>query len=80
MRMSSKLTVPADFDRASDEQRIAFVQELWNRIAENPQRVPVPEAHRRVLEQRLNDYYADPAAGQAWAEVRDDLLAKLRKI
>ena len=78
MRMASKLTVPDDFDRAPDEQRIAFVQELWDRIAENPVRVPVPESHRRILEQRLSEYGANPSAGQAWPEVRDDLLSKLR--
>ncbi len=79
MRMSSKLTVPEDFDRAPDEQRIAFVQELWDRIAENPTRVPVPEAHLQILEQRLSDYRANPSAGQDWAKIRDELLAKLRK-
>ena len=78
MRMSSKLTVPADFEKASDEQRIAFVQELWDRIAENPARVPVPETHRRILDQRLKDYRTNPESGQAWTEVRDILLSKLR--
>jgi hypothetical protein len=76
--MGSKLTVPADFDGAADEQRIAFVQELWDRIAENPDRVPVPVAHRRILEQRLKDW-TNPEAGQAWSDVRDILLSKLRK-
>lgn len=80
MRMSNKLTIPPDFDRAPDEARIAFVQELWDRIAENPGRVPVPEGHRRILEQRLKDYRSNSAAGEAWTEVRDDLLAKLRNV
>ena len=78
MRMASKLTIPDDFDRAPDEQRIAFVQELWDRIADHPDRVPVPESHRRILKQRLGDYQANPAAGQSWSEVRDEILAKLR--
>jgi putative addiction module component (TIGR02574 family) len=80
MRMSSKLTVPDDFDRVPDEQRIAFVQELWDRIAENPARVPVPETHRRILDQRLKEYRADPSGGRTWAEIRDELLAKLRDV
>ncbi len=80
MRMSSKLTVPDDFDRAPDEQRIAFVQELWDRIAENSARVPVPEAHRRILEQRLKDFRANPSDGRAWTEIRDELLAKFRNV
>jgi len=78
MRMSRKLTVPAEFDRAPEEQRIAFVQELWDRIAENPDRVPIPEAHLQSLEQRLKDYRANPVAGQGWIDIRDELLSKLR--
>ena len=79
MRMSTKLTVPDDFDEAPAEQRIAFVQEVWDRIATNPVHVPVPEAHRRILEQRLEDYRADSGASQSWADVRNDLLIQLRK-
>lgn len=78
MRMSNKLTIPPEFDRAPDEQRIAFVQELWDRIAANPERVPVPAAHRRVLEDRLREYHANPSVAEDWAEFRDNLLAKLR--
>jgi hypothetical protein len=31
--MSTNLKVPPEFDHVSKEQRIAFVQELWDRIA-----------------------------------------------
>jgi putative addiction module component (TIGR02574 family) len=77
--MSSRLQVPPGFDDASSEERIAFVQELWDRIAADPSRVPVPPEHQRILEQRLEQYRADPQPGRAWSEVRDELLTKLRK-
>ena len=78
--MPGKLTIPADFDQAPDDQRISFVQELWDRIAENPARVPVPDVHRRILEQRLKEYAVNPSGGQVWAEIRKDLLAKIRDV
>ncbi len=77
--MSSRLQVPPGFDAASREERIAFVQELWDRIAADPAQVPVPAEHRRILEERLAKYRADPEAGRAWNEVREELLAKIRK-
>ena len=77
--MSTNLKVPADFDAAPKEQRIAFVQELWDRIAQDPARVPVPVEHQRILEERLREYRANPKAGRPWSEVRDQLLPKLRR-
>jgi len=78
--MSTNLKVPPEFDRAPKEQRIAFVQELWDRIAQDPARLPVPPEHQRILDERLKEYRANPKAGRPWSEVRDQLLAKLRKV
>jgi putative addiction module component (TIGR02574 family) len=73
-----KLPIPPEFEAASKEQRIAFVQELWDRIAQDPDNVPIPEHHRRILDERLDAYRANPQGGRLWSEVRDELLTKLR--
>lgn len=78
MTMSSKLRIPPEFDAVPKDQRIAFVQELWDRIAQDPERVPVPREHKRILEERLNAYRANPQRGRPWNEVREELLTKLR--
>jgi putative addiction module component (TIGR02574 family) len=77
--MSANLKVPPGFDDAPKEQRIAFVQELWDRIAQDPERVVVPLEHQQLLDERLKEYRTDPQAGRLWSEVRERLLAKLRK-
>ena len=77
--MRANLKVPPEFDSAPKEQRIAFVQELWDRIAQDPERVPVPPEHQLLLDERLKEYRADPKPGRPWSEVREQLLAKLRK-
>jgi hypothetical protein len=35
--------------------------------------------HRRIVDERLASYRADPESGRDWREVRDELLAKFRK-
>lgn len=42
---------------------MAFVQEIWDRIADSPECVPVPGAHRRIRDQRLAEFRTDPQAG-----------------
>lgn len=34
---------------SSDEQ-VAFVKKLWDRIAENPEQVQIPEGHKRIID------------------------------
>ena len=75
---TTKLPIPPEFDTVSKEQRIAFVQELWDRIAQYPEGVPVPEHHKRILDERLNEYRANPQPGRPWSEVREELIASLR--
>lgn len=75
--MSSRLQVPPGFDQASSEERVAFVQQLWDRIGADPGQVPVPAGHQRILDERLAEYRADPRRGRAWNEVRDELLRQI---
>ena len=77
--MSASIEIPPGFDDAPKEQRIAFVQELWDRIAQDPERVPMPPEHQQLLEERLNEYRANPKPGRSWSEVREQLLTKFRR-
>ena len=69
---------PPGFDELSVDQRIDFVQYLWDRIAATPEQVPIPAWHRRIILERLESYRADPTAGRPWADVRTEIEVKLR--
>ena len=66
------------FDEMSVEEKIDYVQALWDRIAANESQVSVPEWHREVLDERLAEYRANPAEGRSWEEVEADLLKTRR--
>jgi putative addiction module component (TIGR02574 family) len=68
---------PPGFDELSVEEQIDYVHELWNRIAASPERIPVPQWHRDLLNERLDDLEANPEDGVPWEQVRDELRAKL---
>jgi putative addiction module component (TIGR02574 family) len=70
-------TPPAGFDELSVDQQIEYVQYLWDRIAAHPDRVPVPDWHHEVLEQRVADMVANPEAESPWDEVESRLRAGL---
>ncbi|MEI6386530.1 MAG: addiction module protein [Spirochaetota bacterium] len=52
-------------------ERILLVEDIWDSIVEIPQEITLTEAQKLELESRLAAYHENPAAGSAWATVRD---------
>jgi putative addiction module component (TIGR02574 family) len=61
------------------DEKLDYVQSLWDRIAAQPQEVPVPDWHREVLEERLEAYRANPSEGRPWEEIYNELQDKLQR-
>lgn len=67
---------PSGFDELSPEEKVDYVQSLWDRTADADDRVPVPEWHKEVIRQRLADPDASP---RDWDQVRDRIARDLRR-
>lgn len=65
-----------DFDELSIDQQIQHVQDLWERIAAHPERVPLTDAQRAELRRRLAQHRRNPEDGESWDVIRERLLAK----
>jgi putative addiction module component (TIGR02574 family) len=78
--MSPTLPVPPPgFDELSGEEKVEYVQALWDRIAVIPEGVPVPDWHLQVIEERLAAHEADPTAARPWEEVRGEIANTLKR-
>ena len=66
---------PPGFSNLSKAEQIRYLQTLWDRIAESPGELPVPESHIELAEQRLADYRSNPTRAQPAHEV----LKRLKK-
>ena len=65
------------FRKLSSTEKIRLVQQLWDEIAEEASRLPLTEAQRRLLDDRIDEHEANPNDVEAWEEARDDILRKL---
>lgn len=75
--MAHALAVPPPgFEALSVEEQIDYVQALWDAIAAKPDRIPIPDWHREILEERLADFESDPEEGVLWEDFRAELLAE----
>jgi putative addiction module component (TIGR02574 family) len=76
--MSQALPIPpAGFDGVSIDDKIDYVQSLWDRIAARPEDVPVPEWHRQIITERLAAHRADNEQSKDWEEVEREITAEL---
>jgi hypothetical protein len=51
---------PVGFSDLSKANQIRYLQALWERIADRPGKIPVPEGHLELAEERLAEYRRDP--------------------
>lgn len=64
---------PPGFDELTPEEKVLYVAALWDRIAAEPERMPISEEQRDLLRQRLAAHRANPSAARPWSEVRRDI-------
>ena len=66
------------FDELTLSEKIELVQDLWDRIAEEPDGVDVTEAQRQELERRLLAHEQNPGKYTSWEELRNRLIEDSR--
>ncbi len=58
----------------SAEERLSLIESLW--VSLSPAEVPVPEEHRQLLEQRLEDHRQNPDDSVSWEELSNELFPR----
>lgn len=59
----------ADTLRLSIPERIQLGEDIWNTIASQADVVELTEEEKTLLDERLNAYHQNPAAGSPWKSV-----------
>ncbi|MGP0594589.1 addiction module protein [Nitrospira sp. T9] len=64
----NKLTAP-DTLRLSIPERIQLFEDIWDTMASQADVVKLTEEEKALLDERLNVYHQNPAAGSPWESV-----------
>jgi putative addiction module component (TIGR02574 family) len=70
---------PPGFAQLSKAEQVRYLQELWDRIADKPGDLPVPETHLDLAEERLAEYRRDPSRARSAYDVIDRLAERAKK-
>jgi putative addiction module component (TIGR02574 family) len=68
--------VESELRTLSPSERILLVEEIWDRIAADPESVTISPAQRAELDRRLDALEAKLDPGRPWAEVHAELLRR----
>lgn len=71
--------IPEGFDLLPPEERVLYVESLWERITRSDEEIPIPESHLRLIENRWREHLADPDSAIPMADALrmiDERLAK----
>lgn len=78
--MAQALPVPPPgFDELSTEEKLSYVSALWDRVIADQDKLPVSDAHRELVRERLALHRANPQAARAWSDARRDIETLLRQ-
>jgi len=61
------------FEQMTSAERILYVQDLWDRIAEEPEGVPVSDEMKAELDRRLATHRKDPSSAIPWERVKAEI-------
>jgi putative addiction module component (TIGR02574 family) len=69
---------PPGFDDLAVDEKIDYVQSLWDRIAVSEGELPLRAWQREVLDERLAAHRASPHEAKPWKDVLDELERRLK--
>ena len=66
-----------EIDNLSAEERLELIESLWESLVQDQSNIPVTEAQKRILDQRLDEIRAGDDAGIPWEEVKARITKRL---
>ena len=58
------------------EERLELVSLIWDSIADDAQGMPLSDAEKRLIDDRVRDMDENPDDSISWSEARESLLRK----
>ena len=65
-----------DYRRLSIAERLELVEDIWDSIAGDADALPLTDAERALLGERLAEHEANPGRGEPWSAVRARIRGK----
>lgn len=65
-----------ELKKLSNPEKLLLINELWASLSLQEDALPVPESHKKILDERLREHETNPEQGSTWKEVKSRILKK----
>ena len=72
-------TIEKGFRSLTVAERVNLVEELWERVADEPEKLSVPEWQIKELERRRKLFQANPRRVIPWVQAKSQILKRYAK-
>lgn len=66
-----------EIKRLSRSEKLLLINDLWDDLAVRENDQPLSHEQEEMLDERYEQFVADPAQGKSWSEVKKELNEKL---
>ena len=66
-----------EIEKLDVEERLELIETLWESLCRDPASIPVTDAQKKILDERLDRIDAGDDSGSLWNEVKDRILKSL---
>jgi putative addiction module component (TIGR02574 family) len=66
-----------EIDNLNVEERLELIESLWESLIVDPSNVPVTDAQKQLLDERLDAIDAGDDTGTPWEDVKARILKRL---
>lgn len=66
-----------DLKRLSRSEKLLLINDLWDDVASTEAEHPLSPEQEKMLDERYQQFLADPEQGRSWAAVREELKERL---
>ncbi len=66
-----------EIDTLNIEERLELIESLWESLTVDPSNIPITDAQKKMLDERLDEIEAGDDVGAPWEEVRDRILKRM---
>ena len=70
--------IKQEINKLNLAEKLLLVEDIWDSIAQNNSKLPMPEWQKRELDKRYNEYKAGKQNLHDWQSVHEDLRNKYK--
>ena len=71
------MPIPAlDLDKR--DEKLELIEKLWDSLEENADDLPIPDWHRQLLTQRLDEMDREGPTGVPWEQVLQEIQSRFK--